>query len=391
VTTDSAASPDRRLRVLLLVAARDEGGAERAAEDLIRSLSGQCDFTVVLPDVADMGAFAARLSAHARVELLPLERPSVIWRALLRVRQLARQADVVHLNSNHPASRLAILLSLAVGRAAPLVSVEHSGTPPSAVSLPPLFAPWAAPVFRFSRRRAAAMVAVSEENARRLTGEYGIAPSRVATVHNGVRLQEFDVPAVKVQERRRALGIADRERVVLVPARQAPNKGHRFLVPAAGEVVRRVPNVRFVLAGAGERDPAVRRAIVHHGLEAAFLDAGFLAHDDLAELMAGSDVLALPSLAEGFSLVLLEGMAAGAVLVASTVGGARELITHGVDGFLVPPGDTQALGHALVRALELTGVDRTEMTRRARARVEGFTIDATAAKMLGIYRRARPS
>ena len=78
--------------------------------------------------------------------------------------------------------------------------------------------------------------------------------------------------------------------------------------------------------------------------------------------------MALPSLAEGFSVALLEGMAAGAIPVATTVGGAAELITDGHDGFLVPPGEVEPRAAALTRALSLDPQELFAMGARARVR-----------------------
>ncbi len=386
MTGDTTAG--RRLRVLLLITARDEGGAERVAEDVVDVLQDQCDFTVVLPSADGVRPLASRLLSRARVVVLPLDRAGRLWSAVSRVRELAREADVVHLNSNHPASRLGAILALAVGRAAPLVSVEQQASSPSAVSLPAWFAPWAGLAFRLSRRRAAVVVAVSNENAGRLADEYGIDPARIVTVYNGIDLSQFDVPAARRRARRRDLGIGDDEHLVVVPARQAPNKGHRFLIAAAPRVLAAHPGTRFVLAGAGGSDPRLREAIEERGLQRAFLDLGFLPHDEMAGTIAAADFLALPSLAEGFSVALIEGMAAGAIPIATRVGGAAELVRDGENGFLVAPADADLLAEALVKALSLDPPDRARFSARARARSAAFSIRATAAGTLEAYRRA---
>jgi glycosyltransferase involved in cell wall biosynthesis len=377
-----------RLRVLMLITARDEGGAEILAGGLVRALAGQCAFTVVLPTAEGVGPLAARLSTIASVVRLPLHLASGAWLSVREVRRLSREADVVHVNSGHPASRMGAMVALAASGRSPLVSVEHLAAPLSAISLPPGFAPWAAAMFRVSRRHAAAVVAVSAENAKRLSEEYAIDASRIAVVHGGIDLAPFEVPVDRRLARRRAIGLADDERMVVVPARQAPNKGHRFLVAAARTVVDQVPRVRFVLAGAGGRDPRVARAIDDAGLGARFIHLGFLPHDEMAEVICAAELLALPSLAEGFSLVLLEGMAAGAIVVASAVGGARELIDDGENGYLVPPGDAEALSRALVNGLRLDAGGRQSMVASARARASRFSIAETARKMMAVYEQA---
>ena len=137
-----------------------------------------------------------------------------------------------------------------------------------------------------------------------------------------------------------------------------------------------------------ERDQNLADTIRALGLQRAFLDLGFLPHAEAAATIGAADIVALPSLAEGFSVALLEGMAAGAIPVATTVGGAAELITDGHDGFLVPPGEVEPLAAALTRALSLDPQERSAMGARARARAATFSIHATAAGMLDAYRRA---
>ena len=256
------------LRVLMLVTARDQGGAEILAEGLVRALADRCAFTVVLPSADGMQPLASRLSAVARVVTLPLERAAGAWSAIRQVRRLSREADVVHLNSNHPASRLGAMLALAVSRPTPLVSVEHLGAPVSAVALPLGLAPWAAAMFRFSRRHAAAVVAVLGRE-REPPGQR-LRDRRLAHHRRPRRDRPRAFPAAGRAARgaTKGHGVRDDERMVVVPARQAPNKGHRFLVAAARTVVEQVPKVRFVLAGAGESDPRVARAIEDAGLAA---------------------------------------------------------------------------------------------------------------------------
>jgi glycosyltransferase involved in cell wall biosynthesis len=152
-------------------------------------------------------------------------------------------------------------------------------------------------------------------------------------------------------------------------------------------VLDALPQTRFVLAGSGRLDPSLRAAIEHHRMGNAFLDLGFVPHEAMADTLAAADVLALPSLAEGFSVALLEGMAAGIVPVATLAGGAAELIADGEHGFLVPPGEVDPLARALVRALTLDPAERASFAARARDRASAFSIQSTAEKMLAIYRR----
>jgi glycosyltransferase involved in cell wall biosynthesis len=108
---------------------------------------------------------------------------------------------------------------------------------------------------------------------------------------------------------------------------------------------------RLRVAGSLTMDPAYVRAIqaqiADTGLTGRVELLGTLADQDLAALLAKSQVQAVPSSYEGLGIVYLEGMRLGLPAIASTSGAAHEVIAHGWDGFLVPPGDVDALSHCL--------------------------------------------
>ncbi|MDH2325821.1 glycosyltransferase [Cereibacter sp. SYSU M97828] len=130
---------------------------------------------------------------------------------------------------------------------------------------------------------------------------------------------------------------------VLCVARLTRQKNHRTLLAA----IARLPgNVRLRLAGTGPEERAIRRHIARLGLEAELLGH----RSDIPALMAGADVLVLPSAFEGLPLVVLEAMALGCPVVATRIGGVVEAL--GADHpWLVPPGDSRALAAALADAL----------------------------------------
>jgi len=90
-------------------------------------------------------------------------------------------------------------------------------------------------------------------------------------------------------------------------------------------------------------------------------------------------------LAEGFSLAIVEAMAAGLPVVATRVGGAAEIIEDGLNGFLVPPADSEALARTVRHVLDLDSASKENLRQAARERSGFFSIAATAQKMLDIY------
>jgi glycosyltransferase involved in cell wall biosynthesis len=167
-------------------------------------------------------------------------------------------------------------------------------------------------------------------------------------------------------------------------ARLAPQKGHRVLFDALPAIVARVPNVHVRLVGHEELSTVaeLREYAEQRGVADRVTFEGFRSAVDV---MADFDVFVLPSLWEGFGLVLLEAMAAGRPVVASAVGPIPEIVVDGVTGLLVPPGDAAALAAAITRLL--TDPDLAAAFGRAgRARVEAeFGLDTMVARTQALY------
>ena len=115
----------------------------------------------------------------------------------------------------------------------------------------------------------------------------------------------------------------------------------------------------------------VRRLRDRLGLRASTTFTGRLSGEAVGDRLAHSHVLVVPSLYEGFGLVYLEGMAFGLPAVATTAGGASEIVSHGETGFLLPPGDSDAIAEA-VRTLRDDRTQLREMSDTARERYESW-------------------
>jgi glycosyltransferase involved in cell wall biosynthesis len=128
-----------------------------------------------------------------------------------------------------------------------------------------------------------------------------------------------------------------------------PHKGVHTLIAALSNIPTNQWRLRIV--GNLERDKsyvaAIRRQIEGSGIGSKVELMGELYDHELSDLFAMSHLLAVPSSYEGFGIAYLEGMNFGLPAVAGTIGAAKEIITHGQNGFLVPPGDPKALAQTL--------------------------------------------
>lgn len=172
---------------------------------------------------------------------------------------------------------------------------------------------------------------------------------------------------------------------VLCVAQLLPRKGQRVLLEAAALLRDRGVDVRVTLAGGGPSADAIERAIDDLGLRDRVKLTGPFGQEQLAGFLAAADAFCLPSFAEGVPVSLMEAMASRLPVVTTTIAGVPELVEHGVNGLLVPPGRADALADALE---QLAG--DPELRRRfgdaGRATVERrYSSGANAAELVALF------
>ena len=139
-------------------------------------------------------------------------------------------------------------------------------------------------------------------------------------------------------------------RTVLYLNRIESRKGYEHLLGAIPAVLKQCPRTTFVLAGHGDVVSA-RRIAAELGVERAVEFPGWVEGDRKWSLLAGADILCLPSFAEGVPITLLEAMGAGVAVVTTPVGGIPDVVKDGVNGVLVRSGDIAGIAESLIRLL----------------------------------------
>jgi|SRR5688572_21577884 teichuronic acid biosynthesis glycosyltransferase TuaC len=197
----------------------------------------------------------------------------------------------------------------------------------------------------FTLRRAAAVGVVAHQLGRPLSA---LQPGRPITVlPNGIDLERF-VPGER-RAARAALGLPAEDRIVLFVGRLAAGKGLDDLVDAFARVAARDAAVRLVLVGAGPLTGALGKRVAALGLADRVRFAGEVPHAEVPRWLQASDVLALPSAAEGFPNVVREALACGRPVIATPVGDVPRVVAEDA-GWLVPVGDVTALAAAMAAA-----------------------------------------
>jgi glycosyltransferase involved in cell wall biosynthesis len=224
--------------------------------------------------------------------------------------------------------------------------------------------------------RAAHVVATSDATAASLRKSW-FTRARLHRIYNGIAGRE-------VANSR----CPDRPYCVFV-GRLQRRKGYDLFVDAAGQIAADFPAARFAVAGSpapGEewRVEALRKQVAALGLTERVELLG-VCHD-VPSLLDRADIVVAPSREpEGFGLVVLEAMRSGSAVVASTAGATTEIMTDGLSGLLIPPGDSRMLVDALTRLLSDRGL-RERLGAAGRARAGAFSQEAFRDQIVGLWR-----
>lgn len=304
------------------------GGAQQVLYLLEGLRDRSCDNLLVCPPGS---AIAQAARAHGlRVTELPLHGDTDLV-FIPRLRQLLRRErpDLVHLHSRRGADLLGGIAARLAGIRCVLSRRVDNPEP----------AAWARLKYRLYDR-----VITISDGIRRVLLTEGVAPERVVCVPSAVDaapfahacerdwfLAEFDLPA--------------EARVLGVIAQLIPRKGHRHLFAALPELLRRHSDLHVICFGQGPLHAELEAAITAASWRRRVRLAGF--RTDLARLLPCLYGVVHPAEMEGLGVSLLQAAAAGVPIVASRAGGIPEAVRDGVNGLLVPPGDTGALARAL--------------------------------------------
>jgi glycosyltransferase involved in cell wall biosynthesis len=198
------------------------------------------------------------------------------------------------------------------------------------------------------------VVCVSHDSAR-LTAAEGVSSRRIKTVWNGIDIDRFRLTEPKQRGPAIAVG------------RLSPEKDFATLVRAAAIVARSDPSFHLEIAGGGPCAEELKRLIHDIKVGESVQLVGQVT--DIPALLKRASIFALSSLTEGVSLTILEAMATGLPVAATNVGGNPEVVTDGVTGLLVPPGDPVAMAEALLQLWQNPKL-RVLMGKAGRERVE---------------------
>jgi len=226
--------------------------------------------------------------------------------------------------------------------------------------------------------------------ARRLDGKIAVSPAAAHFVEryfpgyyniipNGVDVERFSAPVAPLPQ------YAHGKQNILFVGRPEKRKGLAHLIDAYTIVKAKRPDTRLIVVGAGKFDRFRQTVRSRRLADVEF--AGYVTLEDLPRYHHTADVFCAPATGfESQGIVLLEAMAAGLPIVASNIEGYAGVLTHGVEGLLVRPGDPETLAAALLELLD--GPERRRaMGERASARAQEFSWPRVSQQVLSYYER----
>jgi glycosyltransferase involved in cell wall biosynthesis len=210
-----------------------------------------------------------------------------------------------------------------------------------------------------------------------------ISKGKIHVISHGIKVNDLHVEEQEIQAKRQALKLLPEEKIIGIVGRLTPVKNHELFLRAAKWVSDRNSNCRFLIIGDGPLRQKLEGLALRLSIEDLVIFTGWV--DQIAPFMNLMDLMVMTSHSEGFGYVLLEGMACGKPVVATSVSEIPRIIIHGKTGLLIPPGDHQALAKSieiLIRNHKL----RKEIGQRARQSVaERFKLDHEVKDTISVY------
>lgn len=341
------------MRIVHVLQWLEVGGGEMLASRLAGAQRDRGD-EVSLVALAD-GPLQQHLRKRGLEVSILAKRPgfdlSLFKRLIQHFRQM--QPDVVH---THDPQSLVYAAAPARLSGAHVVNSKHGVTRETAR--------------RMALRRAAAkavhcFVTVSDSTAEAARDQREVDDRKLTVITNGVDMAAFRPDPALRREVRRELGLPDHALVIGTVGRQEPVKDPQLLLRAAAPLLN--DETRLLFTGSGSVAPVLEEQRSHLPRPEWVQLLG--ARDDVGRILNALDIFALTSRTEGLPLVLLEAMACALPVVVTAVGGIPDVITDGVSGLLLPPGDHHAARAALARLRDDSAL-RTALGAQARTLVE---------------------
>lgn len=201
-------------------------------------------------------------------------------------------------------------------------------------------------VVRFALHKADVVTIVAQHMKRKVI-ELGCAPSKLVHLSNFVNTDHFN--AISRERRYRGTRLANP--LIICVRGLNPIYNVRMLIEAVPNVVEEIPDARFLIIGDGDQKEQLVTLTCQLKVNGFIRFISHVPHEELARYFQQADIYVSTSLSDGLSVALLEAMASGLYPIVTDIPGNREIIEDGVNGFLIPIGNTEALGARIIEII----------------------------------------
>lgn len=316
------------VKIMHVVLSLECGGLEKMAIDLASGLDiGK--YTSSICCINTLGELAE--SAIQRgIQVFCLEKKSGFdVLAIFKLAKLLKKEKISIVHSHNPGAMIYAAVAAKIAGVPVIINTRH-GRERKVVN-------------RYLWAMNDAIVSISYDAQQRLLECNHIDAGKTRVIHNGIEVAEHNGKQTRIED------VAHDDVVIGTVGRLAPEKDYVTLLDAFALIADKIANAKLLFVG----DGALRNELEQHCLRNRIADKviflGF--RNDVRDLLKSMDMFVLPSLTEGISLGLLEAMAAGLPVVATDVGGNPEVIKNGVNGFLVPSKNPNALAERIAAVL----------------------------------------
>lgn len=352
--------------VLMLTRSMGAGGTENVVLMLCELLLPRVKKLVVCSDGGCNVEKLARMGVvHCAIPDMENKSPAVILSILRTLNGIVEREKITMIHTHH---RMAAFYSRIMRKNRGIIVINTSH---NTFSNKRAFT-------RFALKRAE-LVACGEKVAENLTGFFGLSDRPIRVIRNAVKPHDKTAPEPDTLKRLREEGCF----LVGNIGRLSEQKGFEYFLQAASVVIKKHENARFIVVGDGERRERLERLAGELGLSEKVLFLGY--RSDARAIIGALDLVVLSSLWEGLPLTPIEAFAAGRTVVATAVDGTTEIVADGINGFLVPKADGEALADRICRIISdpplRTGFEKAALETYRRE----FSYERFSGEYLSLY------
>lgn len=347
-------------KIIHFITGLEVGGAETLLENLVYNLD---EYQVKVLSIVPIGKIGQRMMENG-IDVMSLGiRSKLDLRIFFRFYNLIKKEkpDILQVHLFHAdfLSRICnLFLKIAV-----LISTVHNTN---------IGGKFKNILFKLTKHIPSKTILVSEGVKEYMIKKGIIDVGKSQVIFNSININEFEFDRDK--SIRKKLNIEGNQKVLITVGSLTKQKGHEFLIKAMKELIKDYPNLILLIIGKGELREKLEKEIKSFNLEKNIFLLGY--KENLKEYLSASDIFVLPSLWEGFGLVIAEAMASGLPVVSTRIFGVMDIIQDRENGFLAEARDSNSLAEKIRYILNLKEEEIEKIIYRARKTVEGkFSLD----------------